>query len=256
MVAAALAVLLTTAAPPAVHATPASVGSTARSDLPHGLGGRYWERVPTRAKVVALTFDAGGGAGAVTRILRTLKAHDIRATFFVTGHWARTFPAKVARIARAGHVLGNHTDTHAAVPGMSTARLREQLALTDRAVRAAAGRGTAPWFRFPFGAHRPTDITRVNDLGYAAIGWTVDTAGWMGTSGGQSTGTVTDRVLDGLRPGEIVLMHVGQHPTDGSTLDADALPGVIEALAARGYGFTTLEALLPPPPAGPGAASR
>lgn len=51
--------------------------------------------------------------------------------------------------------------------------------------------------------------------------------------------------MDGLRPGEIVLMHVGQHPTDGSTLDADALPTVIEALRAKGYGFTTLAALNP-----------
>ena len=47
-----------------------------------------------------------------------------------------------------------------------------------------------------------------------------------------------------LRPGQIVLMHVGSHPTDGLTLDADALPEVIRRIRAAGYGFTDLDALL------------
>lgn len=49
------------------------------------------------------------------------------------------------------------------------------------------------------------------------------------------------RVLDGLRPGAIVLMHVGSHPTDGSTRDADALPRIINALRRRGYKLVTLD---------------
>ncbi len=47
-------------------------------------------------------------------------------------------------------------------------------------------------------------------------------------------------VLSTLRPGQIVLMHVGSNPTDGSTLDADALPTVISQLRARGYSFVTV----------------
>jgi peptidoglycan-N-acetylglucosamine deacetylase len=50
-------------------------------------------------------------------------------------------------------------------------------------------------------------------------------------------------VLAALRPGEIVLMHVGSSP-DGSTLDAHALLRVIRKLRARGYSFVTLNALL------------
>jgi hypothetical protein len=46
-------------------------------------------------------------------------------------------------------------------------------------------------------------------------------------------------ILGGLEPGEIVLMHVAA-ANDGTTLDADALPAVIDALRARGYGFTNI----------------
>jgi peptidoglycan/xylan/chitin deacetylase (PgdA/CDA1 family) len=60
--------------------------------------------------------------------------------------------------------------------------------------------------------------------------------------------TVVNRVLAAARPGEIVLMHVGSHPTDGSTLDASALPKVISGLRAKGYSFVTLESVLPSAP--------
>ena len=83
----------------------------------------------------------------------------------------------------------------------------------------------------------------VNDMDYAAVRWTVDTLGWQGTSGGMTVQKVIDRVLAALQPGEIVLMHVGSHPTDGSMLDAAALPQVIDQIRARGYSFVTLSAL-------------
>ena len=55
----------------------------------------------------------------------------------------------------------------------------------------------------------------------------------------QSVAGATRRVLANLVPGEIVLMHVGSAP-DRSMIDAQALPGVIRAIRARGYRFVTL----------------
>ena len=80
----------------------------------------------------------------------------------------------------------------------------------------------------------------MNGLGYVSVFWTVDTLGWEGTSGGQTTSSVTARVLANVQPGEIVLMHVGSNPKDRTTLDGDALRGIIDALKARGYGFVTI----------------
>jgi hypothetical protein len=36
---------------------------------------------------------------------------------------------------------------------------------------------------------------------------------------------------------------LGSNPDDGSTLDAAALPAIIDGLRARGYGFVTLQAM-------------
>jgi peptidoglycan/xylan/chitin deacetylase (PgdA/CDA1 family) len=73
----------------------------------------------------------------------------------------------------------------------------------------------------------------------------VDSLGWQGRQGGtRDAAFVRDRVLNAATAGGIVVMHVGSHPTDRSTLDADALPAVIDGLRARGYTLVTLDVLL------------
>jgi peptidoglycan/xylan/chitin deacetylase (PgdA/CDA1 family) len=52
-------------------------------------------------------------------------------------------------------------------------------------------------------------------------------------------------VLDGLVPGEIVLMHLGS-ARDRSTIDSHALPRIIRAVRARGYRFVTLAGIRAP----------
>lgn len=207
--------------------------------------GQDWTRLPTRQQVVALTIDAGANADAVGSMLATLRAKHVTATFFLTGAWARTYPAKVAAIEADGHVIGNHSDTHAHLPALSAAEVRGQLSRADAAISHQIGRTSRPLFRFPYGDVSAAALTTVNDAGYVAVRWTVDTLGWMGRSGQvpMTADTVITRVLDRLQPGEIVLMHTGSNPDDGSMLDAEALPRLIDALRARGYGFTTLACL-------------
>jgi len=199
--------------------------------------------LPTSSRVVALTFDAGSDAAGLPSILRTLADQGVRATFFLTGRWAAANPASVAAIRAAGHRIGNHTATHPHLTTLSDAAVREEVLGAQRTI-SGAGADPRPLFRFPFGERDARTIADVNDLGYVAVRWTVDTLGWKGTSGGASAQVVTDRALGGLRPGEIVLMHVGANPDDHTTLDADALPGVISRMRAAGYGFVSLDALL------------
>jgi peptidoglycan/xylan/chitin deacetylase (PgdA/CDA1 family) len=198
----------------------------------------------TDRRVVALTFDGGASDAAVQDILGALADEGVPATFFVTGQFARTYPDQVRSIAAAGHPVGNHSDTHPHFPQETNEEIRAELSTADASISALTGVATAPLFRFPFGDRTPLDIEVVNLAGYVPIRWTVDTLGWQGTVEGISTAVVRQRILDTLRPGQVVLMHVGAHPDDGSTLDADALPGVIDDLQARGYGFVTVSDLL------------
>jgi peptidoglycan/xylan/chitin deacetylase (PgdA/CDA1 family) len=203
------------------------------------LAGMHLSTLPTSSKVVALTFDAGANADGVPKILSALQSACVPATFFLTGDWVRSFP-QYARMIGLRYPVGNHTYDHPHLTTLSDAAVRSQVLQAQAAIQAAAKYDPRPMFRFPFGESDARTLGIVNDLQYTSIRWTVDTLGWQGTTEGRSVSTVVSRVLANLRPGEIVLMHVGSHPTDRSTLDADAVPTIISELRARGYSFVTV----------------
>ncbi|GAA2479573.1 hypothetical protein GCM10009858_16430 [Terrabacter carboxydivorans] len=196
---------------------------------------------------MALTFDAGSGNEGVASILRTLEAQHVPASFFLTGQFVDAFPASARAIA-SRYPVGNHTYTHPDLTTLSSSRVRSEIRSAATRIKAVTGQDPRPWFRFPFGAVDARTISLVNAECYVPFRWTVDTLGWKGTSSGQSVSTVVSRVTSAARTGEIVLMHVGAHPTDHSTLDADALPRMIGELRARGYTFATLAAVIGPAP--------
>lgn len=211
--------------------------------LPADLLGRDLTLVPTDRRVVALTFDAGGNADGMAAILATLAAKGVPATFFLTGRWVEAYPTSAADVAAGGYLVGNHTQTHPHFSTLTDAQKTAEVTAGAAAVQAGTGADPRPFFRFPFGERTASDVRLLNAMGYLCVSWTVDTLGWQGTSEGRSADSVLARVLAGLQPGEIVLMHVGSHPKDRSTLDADALPRMVDELRARGYGFVTLAAL-------------
>jgi gamma-D-glutamyl-L-lysine dipeptidyl-peptidase len=203
--------------------------------LPASLAGAEWTKLPTDDKVVALTFDAGGNNAGVAPIMQALKNAGVPATFFLTGRWTEVYPADAKKIA-ATYDIGNHTYSHPRLTDMTDAQVRDQVTHAAAVIKATTGQDPHPLFRFPYGSTNARVLADVHALGYGGIRWTVDTLGWEGRSQGQSEASVLQRVLNGLRPGEIVLMHVGA-ANDGSTLDASALPSVIRELKARGYRF-------------------
>jgi len=217
--------------------------SAVTQPVPPGLSGQNWTVVPTHAKVVALTFDAGANADGVQSILGTLARYHAQATFNLTGNFVRDFPAQAKAIAAAGQRIGDHSVSHPDFTKLTDAQIRDQVLSAQSAITAATGADPWPWFRFPYGDYNAHTISVVNQAGFVPVGWTVDTLGWKGTSGGITVPAVVSRVLGSLRPGEIVLMHCGSNPDDHSTLDADALPAVIQDLQARGYSFVTVDAL-------------
>lgn len=227
-----------TAAPAATPAPPTAKPAATASLLPASLAGAEWTRLPVSSHVVALTFDAGGNDAGVASILATLAAEQVPATFFLTGRWCEVYPQQCARIA-ASYGIGNHTYSHPHLTQLSDAAVRDEVLHGEQSIRAATGTDPHPLFRFPYGDSDARTLADVHALGYGGIRWTVDTLGWKGAAAGQSVDTVVSRVVAALTPGAIVLMHVGA-AEDGTTLDAAALPRLISALRARGWGFVTV----------------
>jgi peptidoglycan/xylan/chitin deacetylase (PgdA/CDA1 family) len=211
---------------------------SASAAIPPSLVGSEWNRLPTARKVVALTFDCGASAAGVASILSTLRTKGAAATFFMTGRFAETYPTRSRAIARR-YPVGNHSYSHPYLTSLSSSAVLDEIRKGAASIRSITRRDPRPLFRFPFGDRDARTIGLVNSLGYGVIGWTVDTLGWKGRTGGQTVASVVQRVLAALRPGAIVLMHAGA-AADGSTLDAVALPRLIDAVRKRRYDLVTV----------------
>jgi len=203
-------------------------------------------RGPAAVHSVLLTFDAGADRGFAPQILDTLAAEAVTATFGVTGLWAQQNPDLVRRMVAKGHVIINHTFDHRSFTGVSTHKggladpdRIDEIQHADAVLSQIAGRPIKPWFRFPYGDGNNDPVARaeVVQAGYRyVLGWTVDSLGWQGSPAAD----IAQRCLSRAAPGVIYLFHVGSR-----SQDAVALPGIIDALKAQGYGFETTAALVP-----------
>jgi peptidoglycan/xylan/chitin deacetylase (PgdA/CDA1 family) len=168
--------------------------------LPGWLFGHDWERIPTTRHVVALTFDAGGNAAGLPAILDTLATRQVKhATFFMTGTWAQSYPRRARAVANQYRV-GNHSMTHPHFTRLTNQQISSQLSRGAQAIENVTGADPAPLFRFPYGDRDARTIGAVNQAGYVAVRWTVDTLGWEGTSAGITVQSIVNRVLASLEP--------------------------------------------------------
>ena len=68
--------------------------------------------VKTDQKKISLTINCAWNADDIDKILKTLKGNDVKATFFMVGSWVDKFPEEVKKIAKEGHEIANHSNTH------------------------------------------------------------------------------------------------------------------------------------------------
>jgi peptidoglycan/xylan/chitin deacetylase (PgdA/CDA1 family) len=215
---------------PTIPATPSpTIAPTAVTDISEVTQGN------ASRPAVAFTFDAGAGAGPTPSLLQVLRDHNMRATFFLTGAWARQNPQLVRQIVQDGYELANHTQTHPDLTHLSDAQIEAEISRAEDIIDPLIGHTTKPWFRFPYGARDARVMKIVNRMGYRSIYWTIDSLDWMDEA---TVDSITGRVLKGAKNGSIILMHVG------ATHTAAALPGIIAALKQRGFAFETISEIL------------
>jgi peptidoglycan-N-acetylmuramic acid deacetylase len=198
------------------------------------------ERGPGVKPWVALTLDAGGSGEPTPAILEALRERHIQITFFLTGKWIREHPELVRQIVADGHEIANHTDTHPDLRELSDDEIRHELSETDRAMQEAAGVGTRPFFRPPYGAYDKRVLTTVQAQGYLPVYWTLDSLDSVGEP--KTPEFLLERVTAKLTPeqlhGAIILAHCGSQPT------ADALPKILDRFAEMGLEVRKLSDVL------------
>jgi peptidoglycan/xylan/chitin deacetylase (PgdA/CDA1 family) len=193
---------------------------------------------------IALTFDAEHPdrphrPGVADAIVALLAAERVRATFFLQGRWTKAHPRTAERIARDGHLIGNHSFFHARMPALSQEGMRTDLQAAEQAILEIAGADPHPWFRCPYGVGWRDPCLRnvLDELGYRHVGWDVMAEDWEPEHDGQG---LAEAVLEGIARcnGEAVVL---LHSWPSATLEA--LPEIIRRLRNGGGEFVRVDEL-------------
>lgn len=205
--------------------------------------------LPTRDRVVALTFDACGGAtpssagsGYDREIIDLLRRHQCRATLFLNARWVSANPRVADELAQDPlFEIGNHGTRH--LPLSVTGRAAYGLAGTrsvGEAYDEVAGNhdsltrllGHAPRFFRAGTAHCDDVGVRVaGELGEQVVNFTVN-----GDAGATFSARQVASSLRRAGPGDIVISHLN-HP-EGQTAEGYAV--ALPELLVRGLRTVTL----------------
>ena len=172
---------------------------------------------PARPDEIALTFDDGPNPAWTPRLLETLAAHEIRATFFLLGSRAQAEPELVRRIAAAGHLIGNHSWSHPNLALTARSRIREELARTCLTLEEITG-APVKFFRPPFGARRPFVLRSARALGMEPVLWNAITNDWSEPSAERIALRLATLIVRNQKRGFAtnIVLHDGGHRTIGA----------------------------------------
>ncbi len=189
--------------------------------------------VDTDKKQVALSFDAAWGNEQTEDLLNILDKYKVKTTFFLVGDWVRNFPDSVKEIAKRGHDVGNHSNTHPHMTQMSSADMTAQIQACNDEIKKLTGK-TPTLFRAPYGDYNNDVVKSVNGCKMYCVQWDVDSLDWKDPTSEQIKQNITSKIKNG----SIILMHNGAKNTP------EALPAVIEAIQAEGYEIVPISKIL------------
>lgn len=203
-------------------------------------GSVFWH-ARTAERLISLTFDDGPCHPYTTELLDVLDREGVRATFFMPGANVRREPGLAAEVA-SSHVVGNHTFSHPRLTWSPKTKTREEILRGQEAIYDTTG--TLPGlFRTPHGWYGPQVISAAEELGLQCVGWSVMAWDWNRPA----HRTIERRILRGIRPGGISLLHDGQDTEGCPPADRShtiAAPEIIGRLKDEGYRFVTVPELM------------
>ena len=185
--------------------------------------------------VLYLTFDAGYENGCTARILDTLAKHDVKAAFFLVGHYMQTNADLVRRMAAEGHTVANHTMHHPDMSKKTGTEFESELVNLEDLYRTVTGGELAKFYRPPQGVYSEENLRQAQSMGYRTVFWSLAYVDW------QEAQPTREQALAKLIPrthnGAVILLH------STSETNAQILDELLTKWKEMGYRFGTLEEL-------------
>ena len=185
----------------------------------------------TDAKNIYLTFDEGYENGYTGIILDVLREKNVKAAFFVTAPYVKSNPDLIKRMAREGHIIGNHTVNHPSLPDVKDdKKLLEEFFELDRLIYGICGK-KCKYLRPPKGEYSERTLSVSHNAGYTNVFWSQAYVDWDNKVSAEKAFA---KITSDIHPGCVLLLHAV------SKGNAQALGNVIDFARKEGYTFKSL----------------
>jgi len=163
-------------------------------------------------KKLALTFDDGPNPAVTPQLLDLFDRYAVRATFFLIGKFVRECPGLAQEISLRGHLLGNHTETHANLIFQTPAAIRDELVRCQVAIAAATQIEPPRWMRPPYGYRSPLLQKEIRRAGMeGVVMWSKIFWDWKPQPPERLIARLARAAQQNQPLGDIVVLHDGDH---------------------------------------------
>jgi len=181
-----------------------------------------------------------------SQVVDELEELRVPATMFLSGLWMQRYPDATRRLAADPlFELGIHSYAHRAFaspcyrlgPPLFQTEMAADVERAEAVLRTFTDHPT-PYFRFPGGCYDSRALAALRPTGVVIIEYDLPS----GDAFGHSVAAIVNQVLDRVRNGSIVVLHI----TGGNTapLTAEALPTIVRGLRQRGFSLVTVSQFL------------
>lgn len=183
---------------------------------------------------IFLTFDCGYEIGYTTQILDILKANQVKAAFFITGHYLHSQPNLVKRMKAEGHLVCNHTLNHPDLSVLSEDKLQQELSALENEFTSITGYTMDKYLRPPMGNYSAISLNATSQAGYSTVFWSIALRDWDPNNQPGAEYSY-QYVMKNIHPGAVILLHAV------SKSDTEALDRIIKDLQNQGYVFAAFD---------------
>lgn len=199
--------------------------------------GAIWQKQTGQNKMY-LTFDEGYEHNEnTTKILNTLSEKNVKAAFFITGHFLKSRPDLVQRMINEGHAVCNHSVDHMNPPNaIANNKFVAELEGLEKMYTDITGATLSPFYRPPEGGYSEAVLSAAKSLGYRTTFWSFAYKDWE-VKNQPGEDAAFEKITSHFHDGSILLLHAV------SDTNAKILGRVIDKAHEMGYSFGDLNEL-------------
>lgn len=185
---------------------------------------------------IYLTFDCGYEAGYTLDILTTLRKNNVKATFFITGHYLNSSRDIVKKMIDDGHIIGNHTYSHKDFTASSESEIINDVKKLEDNFYKEFNINMSKYVRPPRGEYNEMSQRTLANNGYKSVFWSLAYVDWNKNvyNGNHYS---YNKVINKIHNGAIILMHT---VSKDNMVDLD---DIIKELKNEGFVFKSIDEL-------------